>query len=619
MNDAPRPVLARESVTLRECTPLIEPCGDKELRELASQKVLRQIECAQHQVTASPWAQIEALLMKYAAEAGIDARLLRFGAVPQHLEGDISVSFYAFPPAQQEQAASTFVATLHNRNDEITEIRKVGSFVNVSLRSDALLKRLVECLVASGTDFGCNALLAGKRVLVDYSSPNMGKSLHVGHLGTTLVGQALANILEANGATVFRINHLGDWGTPVGMLYVAQRLWGTEPRFRTLVDTPSHYYSALYREFRAKAEEDPELQRMAKEAFSALEQHDPALRAFWQTVRSRSIAELEAIYRRLSISFDAYIGEAYYEPNLPMVLDLLGKHPEAERDGLCTVLKFSDTRLGTALLQKSDGATTYLTRDIAAAVKRKALFEPDRCLYVIGSEQAQHMRQLFAAAEYLGVTQPGQLTHVPIGLITQKGAKISSREGGVFALEEYLDTVIARAREKVSEGSVPPEKIDEVAVQVGIGAVYYRQLSTLPGKSCEFELEKILDFNGKSGPYIQYAAARIGRVLERAEFVRPLSNAGSMSANFEKPLHELVRMTCRYPDAVQHAATTLSAHPLTGYLFDLAQAANRVYQGTHLIGASAAEREQLGSAFWAARKVLINGLGLLNIQVPSRM
>ncbi|MCB0329775.1 MAG: arginine--tRNA ligase [Bdellovibrionales bacterium] len=499
----------------------------------------------------------------------------------------------------------------------------VGPFLNFSLAKHQLIAMALEEIESLGSQYGLGSSQREKRVIIEYSSPNMGKSLHVGHLGTTLVGQGLANLFEAAGAIVFRVSHLGDWGTPCGMLQVGYSLYANEPEIQSLAGRPSKFYSAIYSKFNEAQKENPELREQAKEAFARLEQGEEAALAFWKKVRAESAVELDRIYEGLSIHFDTYLGEAFYEPYLRNTIDELLQSDVATPDGPAVVVNLEDAGLKSVLLQKSDGATTYFARDVVALYKRKELFDYDLAAYIVGSEQTLHFRQLFELAKRMRYLGKASCVHVPIGLITQKGSKISSRAGGALGAEELQEAIFERAKSQVDE-SVPELTEEEratIAHQLTNGALFYNQLLTAPGKSTDFNLDNILDMRGKSGAYLQYACVRGRGILRKVG--NPEIPLGEIQEELLNALDEsalqMVKDSLLLPDVIVQCCEQKSPHPLAHYLHTIGQSINHFYQRIRIKELKSPEKDLYLHVLEKTVITLENGLRIMNIEVPDRM
>lgn len=548
-------------------------------------------------------------------------------AVPPNHKGDYSFQIPSLMKTRMKEYRGEFLPRFAEHLSAISErftfAKQVGPFLNFSLAPGFFAQEVLREIEEKNDHYGRSSDWSGKKVLVEYSSPNIGKSLHVGHLGTTLVGQALANLYSSCGASVYRINHLGDWGTPVGMLQVGSALYSEDEDISPLRGKPSSYYSAIYARFGEKAKEDPALRERAKEAFAALERNEEEARIFWEKVRSESTAELDQIYSQLGIQFDGYLGESFYESDLAPTLKQLTEHGLAEQDEEALVVDLDDVKLKRVLLRKSDGATTYFARDVCALIKRKELFDFDLCLYVVGAEQTLHFRQLFELAKRMGKIEPDVCFHIPIGLITQKGAKISSRAGGTLAAEELRDAIIERAFEQVSDSfpEEPEEERREIARMLGTGALYYQQLLTTPGKSTEFDLDKILDMRGKSAAYIQYACVRGKSILRKIGLPSvPLSELQSeLFAENQEKLAGIVGELALLPEVVANCCEIKSPHPLAHALHRIATELNQFYQRVRIKDLESPEKDLFLHLLLATVQGLENGLALLNIEVPEKM
>lgn len=489
----------------------------------------------------------------------ISSHEVTLAAVPPNHDGDFALQVPLLM-RDMPRYRGEILPKINNRIFDLSDFKisyaaLVGPFLNFSLSTSSLVATTLHEIEQLGPRYGCTNAQSGKRIIIEYSSPNMGKSLHVGHLGTTLVGQGMANIFEAAGATVFRISHLGDWGTPCGMLEVG---------------------CSMYEK-----------------------------------------------YESLDIDFDAFLGEAFYEPYLHHTIQMLREAGIAEQDGEAVVAKLEEGGLGTVLLQKSDGATTYFARDVVALFKRKELFDYDLALYVVGSEQTLHFRQLFAVAQRMGYLKGAECAHLPIGLITRNGSKISSRAGGALGAEELRDAIYTRALSQVTEalGYLEQDQQSLIAKQLTNGALFYNQLLASPGKSTDFNLSKILDMKGKSGAYLQYACVRGKGILRKVGYPQLLLEEidQQVFATIDPSALNMVKLALLLPDIVNQSCDARSPHPLAHYLHLVGQAINHFYQQVKIKDLESPMKDLYLHVLIQTVRALENGLGFLNIQVPDRM
>jgi|GEM_PF-316416 len=554
--------------------------------------------------------------------------------VPPNFAGDFAVRLPALMRADMKLYASESVPKiidLLNGNREkigIAKIERKGPYVNITLDRDSFSRAVIEEVRSLSKQYGCSDTFAGKNLMIDFSSPNMGKSLHVGHVGTTLLGAALSNLYEMAGFTVFRVNHLGDWGTPVGFLKIGEEKFGENPEIQSLRSSPAKYYSALYAAATNAAKVDEQVRETAKSKFAALESGDPAMVQFWERVRAESILELETVYKSLGIEFDVYAGEGSYENHVQNIIDEVVKSGLARREDKAVIVDLEHEKLGSLLLNKSDGATTYMARDLAAIKNRTKLFGLDRLVYVVGSEQSLHFKQLFYMADKLGLLPAGGAKHVAIGLMTRNGKKISSREGGAMAFDEfvggvYQECVTKSAPESAAaeDGQEDSKKIEETARQVSQAAIYFSQLKNVPGKDAEFNIELVTNTKGKSGPSIQYAAVRCRSIMER---VGPPQQSledlpSSIWSEIDSSSFAVLKRISQFPSVIAHSASDNSAHYLTSYLDDLRSDFTSFIHSVVFRDETGAKLDAYKHILLAGVQVFENGLRAMNSEIPLRM
>lgn len=495
-------------------------------------------------------------------------------------------------------------------------------------------------------EFGCAEVGKGQAAIVEYSQPNIAKKMHVGHLRTTIIGDALANVLGFLGYKVIRWNYLGDWGTQFGKLIAAYKLWGDE---KTVKRDPINELQKLYVKFHNEFKEHPELEKQGQEEFKKLEEGDKENRRLWEWFKEESLKEFEKIYKLLGVKFDTDIGESFYEKDIkPLVAGLVKSGIAKESDG-ALIIPLSEADLPPALVQKSDGASLYLTRDIANLEYRLKKYKPTKILHVVGNEQSLHFEQLFAVADILGLRGGVELVHVKYGLILgEEGKKLATREGRAILLEEVLAKGIQLAREIVAEkaairredelpaivakkATITPggekrlrpdltiEEREKIAEAVGVGGLKYGILKENRNTDITFNWKQILDFTGNSAPYLQYTYARMRSILRKME-----NGKWEMENDFRKLTGEaelrLMRKIFEFPEAVARSGEILETNNLANYLYELAASVSRFYETTPVLKEeNKSRRVALLALVNAAASVLKSGLRLLGIQTPERI
>lgn len=491
------------------------------------------------------------------------------------------------------------------------KVEVAGSgFVNMWIAEDAVRAEFEK--ISGDKHFGATSGNKGKKAIIEYSSPNVAKAMHAGHLRNNSLGEALSRLHEATGYKVVRWNYIGDWGTQFGKIIAAYKLWGSE------LNEKENFIAQLedlYLRFNQAAKEDAELESKGKEEFRKLEQGDKENRKLWKRFSEASLEEMRGIYERFGIRFDEYIGESFFEDKLgPLVEDLVAKGVAQRSEG-ALIIDLEKFNLPPALVQKSDGTSLYITRDIAALEYRAEKHKPDRLLYVIGNEQTLQFQQLFAIAGILNIAGGVDLEHVKYGLLLgADGGKMSTREGTTVTINDLANEAVSRAAVVVAAKNpdMPEKEQRKIAETVGVSALKYFMLRDGRTSDIRFDWEKILDFKGDSGPYLQYTYARLKRVVTKG--------GGFKKADFSelKTEHELrlMRKIFQLPDQVVRGVEQLSTNNVTEYLFELANAANRFYEAEHILddGNEGRRAARLLLADTAARTIA-TGLGMLGIEV----
>ncbi|GMR19133.1 MAG: arginine--tRNA ligase [Patescibacteria group bacterium] len=501
-------------------------------------------------------------------------------------------------------------------------------FVNFRLAKEALLGEL-NCINRKGERFGESVVGKGKTVLIDYSSPNVAKPFGIGHLRSTIVGQALYNLYSFAGYRTIGENFLGDWGTQFGKLIYALKTWGDEKELDAS-ERPINILEDLYVRFQREAEKDSRLEEEGRFWFKKLEEGDKEARRIWKKLKNWSLAEFEKTYRLLGVKIDRTTGESVYADRASEVIADAGKKGIAvESEGALVIFFPEKEGLPPLILRKSDGATTYESRDLATIKARKEKFKPGLVLYEVGADQTLHFKQLFLAAQMLGYAKPGELVHVAHGLYRFAEGKMSTRLGRTIHLEDVLSEAVERARKLVecslTGDSLSKKEVDEIARAVGIGAVKYNDLSQHYTSEVVFDWEKILNLQGNSAPYLQYTYARAVSVLEKARGEQRTANSEQLAVS-RKPLAvseaeaPLLRWLYRFPEIVEEAVKVNSPNLICNFLFELARRFNAFYAELPIIKAENEQTKRLRLAITAATgQTIKNGLTLLGISAPEKL
>lgn len=481
-----------------------------------------------------------------------------------------------------------------------------AGFINFYLSKEALLENLEKV----GEKYGSSDIGKGKTVVIDYSAPNIAKTFGVGHLRSTIIGQALYNLYKFLGFRVIGDNHLGDWGTQFGMIIAAVK------RKKLNIETLSvDELEKAYVGYNKEIESDPELQDIAKGWFKKLEEGDGEAKFIWQKAKDTSLKEFQRIYDLLEVNFDYAYGESFYLDKMDAVIKEARKKGVVRKSQGAEIVEFNS--LPPVILLKSDGATTYFTRDLATIKFRIETWKPDIYIYEVGAEQSVYFKQLFETVRLLGWIKDEELVHVGHGLFLYQGKKMATRRGGSIKLEEVLNEAVERAKklgkEENGPASVPSD--GTTARQVGIGAIKYYDLLHHPASNINFDWEKIFVLEGNSGPYLQYTVARTNSVLAKSINLQISKSANNSQINHEEEL--VLRCLVHFPEIIESAAKNYSPNLLCNYLYELASKYNTFYNKHRILGS---ESEKLRLALTAAAgSVLKTGLNLLGIQTPEHM
>lgn len=493
-------------------------------------------------------------------------------------------------------------------------------FVNIWVTNEATQKELVR-IAKEKEHYGRSAEGKRKTVIVEHSQPNIAKKMHVGHLRTTILGDALANVYEFLGYKVIRWNYLGDWGTQFGKLIAAYKLWGDE---RVVRQDPIRALNDLYVRFHDEMKASPELEGRGQEEFKKLEEGDRENKKLWMWFRRESLKEFDKTYRTLGVKFDTAIGESFFQEEMkPLVHELMRKGIARASEG-SVIIPLNAFGLLPALIQKSDGASLYLTRDIANLRYRLEEYKPVKILYVVGNEQSLHFEQLFAVAKILGLDR-AELVHVKYGLVlAEEGKKFATREGRVVHLEEVVAESIRLAEKIVQEKntSLSEKRRAAVAHAVGVGALKYAILKENPHSDIVFQWEKMIDFSGDSAPYLQYTYARLMSIERRAgEKAVKAALARAEVKLLKKDIDSaLIRKVADFPTVISACAKDALTNPLATYLYELANLVNRFYEAVPILADENLPRK--GARFLlmgVVASVLERGLGLLGIKALDKI
>lgn len=497
--------------------------------------------------------------------------------------------------------------------DYLASIEAKGGYLNFFVDKTMLVKDIVD--KSAVENYGAGVQGKGKSVCIDYSSPNVAKNFHVGHLRTTIIGNSLYKIHEKLGYKVVRINHLGDWGTQFGKLIVAYKKWGNK---EAVEQKGVSELMSLYVKFHDEADEHPELNDEARDWFAKMEQGNEEALEIWRVFVDISLIEYERIYKLLGMEFDYYTGESFYRDKTQNVINLLiDKKLLVESEG-ANIVSLDDYDMPPCLISKKDGSTIYATRDLAAALYRKETYDFSKCLYVTGLEQKLHFNQVFKVLELMGYDWYNQMIHVPYGLVSLKEGKISTRKGQVIYAEDILHESINKIKQIIQDKNPDLEDKDDVANKVGIGAILFNDLYNQRIKDVTFSWDKILNFDGETGPYVQYTYARAASVLRKSGLTEINTDIDYTVLTDEATI-ALLKEISRFPKVIEDAAERLEPSVVARYSIAVAQSFNKFYHDCQILS----EKEEVKIArlkvVEISKNVIKRSLELLGIGAPEQM
>lgn len=527
--------------------------------------------------------------------------------------GDLAFPCFTLAKALRQapnQIAAEVVEKISNPYIEKQEA--VGPYVNFFLAKDKVSNEVLSAILEQGANYGQLNLGNNETVVIDLSAPNIAKPMSMGHLRSTVIGNALNNIMQKVGYQTVKVNHLGDWGTQFGKLIVAYKLWGSK---EAVLQSPITELLRIYVKFHEEAETNPALEDDAREWFKKMEDGDKEALELWEWFREESLKEFTHVYDKLEVTFDSYNGEAFYNDKMEKPVALLEEKGLLKVDNGATIVDLEKYNLNPALIKKSDGATLYMTRDLAAAMYRKDTYNFAKALYVVGNEQSNHFKQLKAVLKEADLQWGDNLHHVAFGLITQDGKKLSTRKGKIVLLNEVLEESAALALAQIEAKNPTLENKETVAKQVGYGAVVFHDLKNDRLNNFDFKLEEVVQFEGETGPYVQYSRVRALSILRKVDMASVSKGELSLTDDYA---WEIVKQLRDFPATIKRASELYEPSVIAKYVIHLAQAFNKYYANSTVL----AQDEQLYARLVLVQSVadvLKEGMRLLGIQMPEEM
>lgn len=537
---------------------------------------------------------------------------------------DNKMGDYALPCfklAKEMKKSPVIIATeikekIEMPNEYISKIEAVNGFLNIFINNKILIKDLLNEMEDQKEKYGSSNIGNGKNIIVEYSSPNIAKPFHVGHLRTTVIGRALYNMYKFLGYNTIGINHLGDWGTQFGKLIEGYKRFGEE---YNLEENPIDKLTEIYVRINDLCKEDESVLDNCRNNFKKLEDGDEYCTQVWQKFKDLSLKEFQRIYDILGINFDYNTGESFYSDKMPEVVDILRKNNKLVESQGAEIVDLEYKNMPPLMVTKSNGSTTYATRDLAAVLYRARTYDFDKCIYVVAYEQNLHFKQVFEVAKYLDLDEKytNGLIHVPYGMVRLKTGKMSTREGTLIKLEDILKEAVSRAKAIIEEKNPNIEGKDDIAKKVGIGAVIFNDMSNNIIKDEVFDWDIMLNFQGETGPYIQYMYVRAKSILEKENYT--MNKEMVDISELEEHGIELVKQLYNFNDIVKQAVDKNEPSIISRYLIDIAKLYSSFYNDNKIIVDDEKIKNTRLCLTYMVGNVLKIGAGLLGMEMPDRM
>lgn len=541
---------------------------------------------------------------------------------------DANMGDYAFPCfslAKSLRKAPQMIATEIKEKIDITDtdietVEIAGGYLNFTISKDELAKVVLEEIALKNEEYGKSDIGNGKKIVIDYSAPNIAKPFHIGHLRSTVIGGALYNIYKYLGYTVTGINHLGDYGTQFGKLIEGYKLWGQE---YNIEENPIEELTKIYIRINEACKEDEQVLENCRNNFKKLEDGDKYCTEVWEKFRNLSLKEFKKVYELLGSKFDSWNGEAFYSDKMPEVIDILSITGRLVESQGAKIIDLEEKGINTpCIIEKSNGSTTYATRDLAAILYRARTYDFDKALYVTSYEQVLHFKQVFEVAKLLGLDEKYAkgLEHVAFGMVLLPTGKMSTREGNVVKLEELLNEAISKVKEIIEEKNpdFTEEEKQDIAKKVGIGAVIFNDLSGNRIKDEIFDWDIMLNFNGETGPYIQYTYVRTNSVLKKAEYIPEIKDV-DFSKLTDKEAQNVLKLIYSFTNIIEQATVKNEPSIIARFLIDLSKAYSSFYNENKIIVEDKNIQDARVYLTYATNLVLKNGAKLLGIDMPEKM
>ncbi|HSH35912.1 arginine--tRNA ligase [Schnuerera sp.] len=528
---------------------------------------------------------------------------------------------YAFPCfrlAKTFRKAPNLIAEdLSNKIDGgefFQKVENAGPYINFFIDKSKLAETVLKGVAEEKEKFGSSDIGNDRTVLVEFSSPNIAKPFHIGHIRTTVIGNAIEKIFKFQGFNTIRLNHLGDYGTQFGMLIAAYKKWGD---MKVIEADPINELLKLYIKFNEEADKDESLRDEARYWFKELEEGNEEALELWQWIRDISLKEFNKVYDLLNIKYDSYDGESFYSDKMSRVIEELEEKGLLKESEGASIVDLEPFDMPPALIKKRDGSTLYITRDIAAAIYRKEHYDFYKNIYVVASQQNLHFKQWIKIIDLMGYEWAYDCVHIPFGMVSLEDGTLSTRQGRVVFLEDVLNRAIESTKKIIEDRNPNLENKEEVAQQVGVGAIVFQELFNNRIKDYVFSWERTLSFEGETGPYVQYTHARANSLLEKGKF--KLEDKVDYSLLKEEDEINLIRLLYNFPTAVMDALEKYEPSFVTRHIVEIAKAFNKFYNSCPIMSAEEELKKARLNLVYAAKTVIKTGLGLLGIETPNKM
>jgi len=516
------------------------------------------------------------------------------------------------PPAIAEELKEK----LEVNSDEISKVEVVGGYINFFVNKEALGEQVLQ-EISKSDEYGKSELGKEQNIVIDYSAPNIAKPFHIGHLRSTVIGAALYNIYKYLGYNVTGVNHLGDYGTQFGKLIEGYKRWGTE---YNIDENPIDELTKIYIRINQACKEDESILEECRNNFKKLEDGDSYCVDLWNRFKEVSLQEFQKVYDLLGSKFDSWNGEAFYSDKMGEIVELLENSGKLVKSEGARIIDLEDKGMAPCIIEKSNGSSTYATRDLAAIMYRARSYDFDKALYVTSYEQVLHFKQVFETAKLLGLDEKytNGLEHIPFGMVLLKTGKMSTREGNIIRLEDLLNEAVSRAKKIIEEKNPDLENKDEIAKKVGIGAVIFNDLANSRVKDEIFDWDTILNFQGETGPYVQYTYVRTKSVIEKAGGVPEIQDVKS-NLLLDDASFRILKLIYNFDDILIQVTEKNEPSILSRYLIDVAKAYSNFYNENKIIVDNKDVQNARVYLTYAVGKVLKTGAGLLGIEMPDKM